>query len=110
MRVSPGEAREVVREATRRIVPDVQEVRFGEPVLELVDGRPYLLLRGERSDGNCALAFVRLASTASGPAGAVTEARTAEEQGVALYPTTAGSCTGAPCARCVFSAGEHGET
>lgn len=101
--VSLEEAREVVTETAHRLVPKIEEVTFEEPELEMVDGRPYLMMRGARPDGNCALAFVRLASEsalAEGDARFVSERLTPQDQGAVLYKTIGGSCNGDPCRGC----------
>lgn len=103
--VSKEEAREIVLEATDGLLraQKVRGVTFEEPVVEMVGNRPYLMMRGKQPDGNCALAFVRLASEearSAGTAQSISEVRTPEEKDVELYKTVGGTCTGAPCSGC----------
>lgn len=110
--VSTDEAREAVMEAARKLVDDVGEVRFEDPMLKMVGDWPYLMMRGERPDGNCALAYVRLASEetlAAGTTQSINEARISEEQNVDLYKAIGGSCSGDPCNSCRLISASNGE-
>lgn len=110
--ISTTEAREIVMGATDKLIQNVEGVTFQEPVVEMVGDRPYLMMRGERLDGNCALAFVRLASEealSAGTARSISEARTIKDKSIELYKTQGGSCSGDPCNQCTLFTGNGGE-
>lgn len=111
--VSIDEARKIVAETARKLISDVEEVTFEEPTLEMVNGRPYLMMRGERPDGNCALAYTRLMSEEvlhSENRPPMSELIAPETQSVALFgPPVGGSCTGDPCNGCELVVTTDGE-
>lgn len=106
--VSTDEARDIVNQTARKLIPEVEEVAFEEPVLQMVDNRPYLIMRGQRPDGNCAMAYVRLVSeSALEEAPSLSEARSPSEQDVTLFDTPGGGgCTGDPCNKCGITSNE----
>lgn len=111
--VSTGEARERIMTTTRALIPSVEEVDFGTPELRLIEGRPYLTMKGQRPDGNCALAYVRLVSETALDANerhAVSERLAGGAQDVVLFgPPSGGSCIGGPCNGCDLVVTSDGE-
>ncbi|HLT47778.1 MAG TPA: hypothetical protein VK002_11165 [Rubricoccaceae bacterium] len=94
---SDTEVRETLMAVGREVIPDVAEVRFEEPVLEVIEGRPLLSMRGTRPDGNCALIYMELGTVREGRVGPV---HRLSGDTPLLFETPGGACNGDPCNRC----------
>lgn len=107
--VSTDEARETVMKAAHNLIPNVEDVTFEEPSLEMVGNAPILMMRGMRPDGNCALAYVQLASEevlAAGAAPSISETQAFEGRSVELYAgRDMQACNGVNCEHCTVPSG-----
>lgn len=103
--VSTDEARQTVMKAARTLIPDIEKVTFEEPEFEMVGNTPFIMMRGKQPDGNCASAYVRLASKEAIEAGTIPAIGKAEAltEGSVLYAKETQACTGVNCSYCSAS-------
>jgi len=100
--VSTEEARETLIESARKLMPNLGEVTFESPELEMVGNAPMLMMRGTKPDGNCELIYLQLASKEAVAAGAVPAIADAEALtgSGALYVGRTQGCSGVNCEYC----------
>lgn len=101
--VSTDAARETLLESASGLIRNINEVTFESPELKMIGNAPVLMMRGKKPDGNCALAYVQLASEdvlAAGAAPSISEAQALGKRSAVLYPARTYACNGSPCSLC----------
>lgn len=105
--VSAERARETLIESVRKLIPNVEEVTFESPELEMVGNAPILMMRGAKPDGNCELIYLQLApkeAVSAGTVPAIADAEALTGSG-ALYVGKTQACSGVNCEHCVVPSG-----